>query len=94
MTKVIIYDNIETVVEVKMEKNKSREQSTRSDVVASVEGGAQGTAYYPGSACRAGRHEEIQYFQIESGRYNPSLDFLVKVAGCLGKTVEIQIMDK
>ena len=44
-----------------MEKNKSREQSTRSDV---VEGGAQGTAYYPGSACRTGRHEEIQYFQI------------------------------
>jgi transcriptional regulator with XRE-family HTH domain len=32
--------------------------------------------------------------RLESGRYNPSLDFLVKVAGCLGKTVEIQIMDK
>ena len=46
-----------------MEKNKSREQSTRSDVVRQLKA-AQGTAYYPGSACRAGRHEEIQYFQI------------------------------
>lgn len=29
--------------------------------------------------------------RMESGSYNPSLDFLVKVAGCMGKTVEIKI---
>jgi len=29
--------------------------------------------------------------RMESGNYNPSLDFLVKVAGCLGKRVEIHI---
>ena len=29
--------------------------------------------------------------RMESGKYNPSLDFLVKVAGCLGKTVDIRI---
>lgn len=47
-----------------MEKNKSEGAVDAFGCGASVEGGAQGTAYYPGSACRAGRHEEIQYFQI------------------------------
>ena len=27
--------------------------------------------------------------RLESGRYNPSLDLLVRVAGCLGKTLHI-----
>ena len=54
-----------------MEKNKSREQSTRSDVVRQL---------------KAVRKEQHITQEV--------LDFLVKVAGCLGKTVEIQIMDK
>lgn len=29
--------------------------------------------------------------RLESGRYNPSLDFLVKVAGGLGKQVQVKI---
>lgn len=29
--------------------------------------------------------------RLESGKYNPSLDFLVKVAGSLGKQVQIKI---
>lgn len=29
--------------------------------------------------------------RMESGSYNPSLDFLVKVADCLGKKIEIHI---
>lgn len=29
--------------------------------------------------------------RLESGRYNPSLDFLVKVAEGLGRTIEIQL---
>jgi transcriptional regulator with XRE-family HTH domain len=29
--------------------------------------------------------------RLESGRYNPSLDFLVKVAGGLGKQIHIKI---
>ena len=29
--------------------------------------------------------------RFESGRYNPSLDFLIKVAGSLGKQIQIQI---
>ena len=50
-----------------MEKNKSREQSTRSDVVRqlkAVRGARHEGSSRRGSACRAGRHEEIQYFQI------------------------------
>ena len=29
--------------------------------------------------------------RLESGKYNPSLDFLIKVAGSLGKQVQIKI---
>ena len=29
--------------------------------------------------------------RVESGTYNPSLDFLIKVAGSLGKQIQIQI---
>ncbi|MCR4781445.1 MAG: helix-turn-helix transcriptional regulator [Lachnospiraceae bacterium] len=29
--------------------------------------------------------------RLESGRYNPSLDFLVKVAGCLGYSLKIEL---
>ena len=29
--------------------------------------------------------------RFESGKYNPSLDFLIKVAGSLGKQVQIRI---
>lgn len=31
--------------------------------------------------------------RFESGKYNPSLDFLIKVATCLGKEIRIQIME-
>ncbi len=30
--------------------------------------------------------------RLESGSYNPSLDFLIKVVHCLGKEVKIQII--
>lgn len=29
--------------------------------------------------------------RLESGNYNPSLDFLIKIATCLGKNVKIQL---
>lgn len=29
--------------------------------------------------------------RMESGKYNPSLDFLVKVADCMGKTLDIHL---
>ncbi len=29
--------------------------------------------------------------RLESGNYNPSLDFLIKVAQCLGKDLKIQL---
>lgn len=30
--------------------------------------------------------------RLESGNYNPSLDFLIKIAGCLGKELKIQML--
>lgn len=30
--------------------------------------------------------------RLESGRYNPSLDFLEKVAGGLGREIEVKVM--
>lgn len=32
--------------------------------------------------------------RLESGKYNPSLDFLLKVAGCMGKTLQIHVTDR
>lgn len=32
--------------------------------------------------------------RLESGRYNPSLDFLVKVADGLGKQISVKILSK
>lgn len=32
--------------------------------------------------------------RLESGRYNPSLDFLIKVAAGLGKSIQIQLGGK
>lgn len=29
--------------------------------------------------------------RLESGRYNPSLDFLVKIAGGLGKQIQVKV---
>ncbi len=29
--------------------------------------------------------------RLESGRYNPSLDFLIKIAEGLGKSIEVQL---
>lgn len=31
--------------------------------------------------------------RFESGKYNPSLDFLIKVADCLGKELQIQVIE-
>jgi DNA-binding XRE family transcriptional regulator len=39
-------------------------------------------------ALRAGT-QKSNISRLESGRYNPSLDFLVKVARCLGKEVHV-----
>ena len=32
--------------------------------------------------------------RFESGRYNPSLDFLIRIADCLGKQLHIRILIK
>ena len=32
--------------------------------------------------------------RLESGRYNPSLDFLVKVADGLGRQISVKVMSK
>lgn len=29
--------------------------------------------------------------RVESGKYNPTLDFLVKVAGSMGKSIEVKL---
>lgn len=41
-------------------------------------------------AMRAGT-KKSNISRLESGTYNPSLDFLIKVAGCLGKNIQIKI---
>ncbi|MBR5635745.1 MAG: helix-turn-helix transcriptional regulator [Pseudobutyrivibrio sp.] len=41
-------------------------------------------------AQRAGT-QKSNISRMESGKYNPSLDFLVKVASSMGKTIDIHI---
>ena len=77
-----------------MEKTKSREQSTRSDVVRQLKAVREEQHITQEVLAERAGTKKSNISRLESGRYNPSLDFLVKVAGCLGKNVEIQIMDK
>lgn len=42
-------------------------------------------------ARRMGTHR-TNICRLESGKYNPSLDFLIKVAYCLGKELKIQMI--
>ena len=37
------------------------------------------------------RTKKSNISRLESGRYNPSLDFLVKVAGGLGKQIQVKV---
>lgn len=32
--------------------------------------------------------------RFENGTYNPTLDMLVKIAGCMGKELEIRLVDR
>lgn len=41
-------------------------------------------------ADRAGT-QKSNISRLESGTYNPSLDFLIKIAGCLGKELSIRL---
>lgn len=36
--------------------------------------------------------QKSNIFRLESGNYNPSLDFLVKVSEALGKSLSVQLM--
>ena len=68
-----------------MEKNKSREQSTRSDVVRQLKAVRKEQHITQEVLAERAGTKKSNISRLESGRYNPSLDFLVKVAGCLEK---------
>ncbi len=70
---------------------KEQEQSARQDVAEQLKSArkAQGVT----QECLADRvgTKKSNISRLESGKYNPSLDFLVKVAKGLGKQIQIKV---
>lgn len=68
-----------------------KEQSARQDVAEQLKSArkAQGVT----QECLADRvgTKKSNISRLESGKYNPSLDFLVKVAKGLGKQIQIKV---
>ena len=60
-----------------MEKNKSREQSTRSDVVRQLKAVRKEQHITQEVLAERAGTKKSNISRLESGRYNPSLDFLV-----------------
>ena len=77
-----------------MEKNKSREQSTRSDVVRQLKAVRKEQHITQEVLAERAGTKKSNISRMESGRYNPSLDFMVRVAASMGKQVTITIEDE
>lgn len=79
-----------------MEK-KSKEEAgrgTRADVVRQLKETRQQQRLTQEVLAQRAGTQKSNISRLESGTYNPSLDFLVKVAGCMGKTLKIRVTDK
>ena len=90
LTKVIIYDNfvIEIFVRFDMGESNLRTRQEVADKLRMMRGDEGMTQEHLASLIGT---KKSNIWRLESGRYNPSLDFLVKVAEGLGKQIQVQI---
>ena len=87
LTKVIIYDNLLTC-----EKRIAGQQLTpRYEVVQQLKDARKAQDMTQEVLAERVGTKKSNISRFESGKYNPSLDFLIKVAGSLGKQVQIRI---
>ena len=105
LTKVIIYDNFKTRQLRKFVKNRQKENTRekcivkrsttpREDVVRQLKEVRKAEGMTQEHLAELVGTKKSNISRLESGRYNPSLDFLVKVADGLGKQITVKIMSK
>ena len=90
LTKVIIYDNIRTVRKGTNLMKKVLE-SPRLDIVRQLKEVRKAEGMTQEELAELVGTKKSNISRLESGRYNPSLDFLVKVAGGLGKKIQVSV---
>lgn len=66
-------------------------ESTRSMVVRQLKEARKGQGMTQEELAQLVGTKKSNISRLESGRYNPSLDFLVKVADGLGKKLQVQL---
>ena len=80
-----------------MEKNihrivkKKQDLAPRYEVVAQLKAARKEKDLTQEELAKKVGTKKSNISRFESGRYNPSLDFLIKVAGSLGKELQINV---
>ena len=80
-----------------MEKNihrsvkKNQDLAPRYEVVAQLKAARKEKDLTQEELAKKVGTKKSNISRFESGRYNPSLDFLIKVAGSLGKELQINV---
>ena len=80
-----------------MEKNihrivkKNQDLAHRYEVVAQLKAARKEKDLTQEELAKKVGTKKSNISRFESGRYNPSLDFLIKVAGSLGKELQINV---
>jgi DNA-binding XRE family transcriptional regulator len=92
LTKVIIYDNLTVGKEhIEEERGMSEVNSARQEVASQLKQVRRDKGMTQESLAELVGTKKSNISRLESGRYNPSLDFLVKVAGGLGKQIHVKV---
>ena len=95
LTKVIIYDNIkEWRLAAKLQKWRlfmKKNMTPRESLVQQLKETRREIGMTQQELAELAGTKKSNISRLESGRYNPSLDFLIKIADGLGKQIEITI---
>lgn len=92
MTKVIVYDNFkEDCSGRKMRRIAWKMETPRESVVRQLKEVRKGKGITQQELAELVGTKKSNISRFESGRYNPSLDFLVKVADGLGKQIQMKV---
>lgn len=91
LTKVIIYDNLFLVIFVESEGVCMEMESAREAVVRQLREVRKAEGMTQEHLAELVGTKKSNISRLESGRYNPSLDFLVKVADGLGKQIQVRV---
>lgn len=95
MTKVIICDNIGRVrmeITMKGKDISDGKRLPRYEVVEELKQARREQHMTQEALAELVGTKKSNISRFESGKYNPSLDFLIKVADCLGKRIRIELV--